>query len=103
MEPGFTPVFDDVAEFVGVTGALVFGLVWRFCQMHNRECYASLKTMREACTLSRRTLQYHLAELCANGMIVKVQDSTPRTPAHYLTRYMPEMYVSERQVQELHP
>ena len=83
MEDGFTPVFADIARQVGATGALVYGLVWRFAEMRDGECHASLRTMHEQSGLSRHTLRSHLEDLCAKGLIEKTREATPRVPAWY--------------------
>ncbi len=41
---GFTPVFDVIVDvYQDKIRALVFGAIWRFCQMEDKVCKASLE------------------------------------------------------------
>ena len=39
---GFTPLIDIVAEDVGMVGAVVYGMVWRYCRMSDGVCRAAV-------------------------------------------------------------
>lgn len=66
---GFTPVIDDMVENLGYMTALVFGIVWRYCQMDNGKCYASQKTLALKIGIGRRTMQRHLDVLVSEGYL----------------------------------
>lgn len=71
---GFTPIIDMIIPEVGLTGAAVFGVVWRHCQMRDRVCKASLQTMADKIGVSRATILRKLSELSELGFI---EDLTP--------------------------
>ena len=71
---GFTPVIDAVAEDVGVIEAVVYGVVWRYCQQKDGVCTASLATIAERVNLSHKTVQRHIKALCRAGYL---EDTTP--------------------------
>jgi DNA-binding Lrp family transcriptional regulator len=77
INANFTPIIDDVAADadIGVIGALVYGVVWRWCQMEDAECRVSLEKLAEQCHTSRRTVIRHLKRLCQKGYI---KDHTPK-------------------------
>lgn len=81
----FSPVFDMLARDarVGTIGALVFGVVWRHCQMRNKICYASKENMAALTGMNRKTIRTHLSRLVASGYI---EDITPEL------RYKPHTY-----------
>jgi hypothetical protein len=54
--------------------AAVFGRVWRFCQMKDGVCRASLETISEGLKIDRATAYRHIAELCKDGYL---KDLTP--------------------------
>lgn len=70
----FTLLFDDVVADVGLVPAAVYGVVWRYCQRRDKECYASQTTLAQHVGISRQTLNTHLAALIAAGYIT---DTTP--------------------------
>lgn len=71
---GFTPVIDVVTEDVGLMTSVVFGLVWRHCQMKDRVCKKSVAELAEMLEVSSRTVRRHLEKLCDKGYI---KDTTP--------------------------
>jgi len=72
---GFTPVLDVVADELGLTPAVVFGLVWRHCQMPDGICRASVATLAKLAGIkSVKTVRGHLKALCDAGYI---EDLTP--------------------------
>jgi hypothetical protein len=70
----FTPVFDSVAahERLGYIGALVFGRVWRYCQMELGKCTASQGTIAKELHLSDRTVRIYLGALVKEGYLAAV-------------------------------
>ena len=73
---GFTPVFDELVanEDIGNEGALVFGRMWRYCQMRDGVCRASTRTIAEGVGLSQATVSRRIAALIEHGYLV---DTTP--------------------------
>lgn len=71
---GFTPVIDDVVKDVGLVAAMVFGVVWRYCQMADGHCRASQDTIAEKTGLSRKAVNENLNKLVKSDYlnIVKV-------------------------------
>jgi 5-methylcytosine-specific restriction endonuclease McrA len=69
---GFTPVIDVLAKEVGMMTALVYGIVWRYCQMEDGICYISRRQMAEHAQISVRTVERHLERLCEAGYLKQV-------------------------------
>ncbi len=71
---GFTPVIDALAAELGLIPAVVYGVAWRFCQMRDGVCHASLDTISKRVGISRRTVRRHIHALCDAGYL---EDLTP--------------------------
>lgn len=71
---GFIPVIDAIVQDVGLIQAVVYGRVWRYCQMDDGICRASLQTIADNIGLSYRTVLNHIKALCAAGYL---EDTTP--------------------------
>lgn len=71
---GFTPVIDIVVQDVGTTAALVYGVVFRYCEMRDGVCRASMETIADKVGVSRRTVLRHIRTLCKAGYL---RDTTP--------------------------
>ena len=71
---GFTPVIDALAQELSTFHALVYGVVWRFCQMDDEVCTASTETLARMIGISRRTVWRYLKDLCEQGYL---RDLTP--------------------------
>jgi DNA-binding MarR family transcriptional regulator len=71
---GFTPVIDVLAQELGLMSAVVYGIVWRYCQMEDRVCTASRKRIAEHADISVKTVERHLKRLCKAGYL---KDLTP--------------------------
>jgi len=71
---GFTPLMDIVVQEVGLISAAVFGRMWRYCQMKDGVCKASLDRIASEIGMSRKTVQRHAKALCEAGYL---QDRTP--------------------------
>lgn len=70
----FTPCPDVLVEKYSHTTAMVWGKVWRYCQMEEGVCRAAIKRLAEELNLSDVTLQKHIDLLEAGGYI---KDKTP--------------------------
>ena len=77
---GFTPVIDKVIQDTGsVITAVVFGRIWRFCQMEDGVCKASLETIAEGLGMSRTAIMIHAKKLVNKGYL---RDLTPNLRNH---------------------
>jgi hypothetical protein len=73
-QEGFTMVHDWMVEKLGIKAALVYGVVWRYCQMREGVCYASQTTLAAKVGMCRQTLNGCLRDLQALDL---VEDLTP--------------------------
>jgi len=71
---GFIPVIDVLAQELGLMEAVVYGIVWRYCQMDDKICYASQETIARHANISRKTVHRHITRLCERGYL---EDKTP--------------------------
>lgn len=71
---GFTPAPDVLIRDYGYITALVWGKIWRYCQMSDGVCRASLDRIANELGMSDNTIMRHLRPLCENGYLY---DSTP--------------------------
>jgi len=71
---GFTPVFDVVVRELGATAGLVYGVVWRHCQMRDGYCYAYQKNLAKLAGLGVRSVNRWIGRLIDAGYI---RDITP--------------------------
>ena len=72
---GFTPVIDSIVKDTGsYVTALVFGRMWRFCQMKDGVCNATLETIADGLGMSRQTIINHAKKLIETGYLI---DKTP--------------------------
>lgn len=72
---GYTVVFDVLIEqYKDPITPLVFGKAWRFCQMVDGVCKASLGTMAKELGLDESTVSRHLKILVSDGFL---KDLTP--------------------------
>ena len=70
----FTPLIDTLVDELGTMPALVYGVVWRYCQMDAGVCYATLETIAQKAGVSYSTALRHVKALCAAGYL---DDKTP--------------------------
>jgi predicted ArsR family transcriptional regulator len=71
---GFTPVIDEMARQHGLVRAAVFGRIWRYCQMTDGACSASLETIADGLGVDKATVLRHATALEEDGYI---SDLTP--------------------------
>lgn len=60
---GFYPIFEAVIREVDLEAASIHGVMWRFCQMQDGVCKASLDTIASILGLSRATVMRRQDEL----------------------------------------
>lgn len=66
---GYTPVIDKVRDECGIIPAVLFGVVWRFCQMDGGKCTASQSTIAERAGISNPSARMHLKTLVQKGYL----------------------------------
>ncbi len=71
---GFTPVIDGLIPQVGAFTALVFGKMWRYCQMSDGVCKASQDRLADELGVSRQSINKHIDKLVEAGYL---EDITP--------------------------
>lgn len=76
---GFTPVIDAVLNDTSLITAVVFGRVWRFCQMKDGICNASLETIAQSIGLGRSAVMEHAKILVEKGYL---KDCSPELKNH---------------------
>ncbi|HUV90772.1 MAG TPA: helix-turn-helix domain-containing protein [Anaerolineae bacterium] len=89
---GFTPIIDVVVKDTSFMTAVVFGVVWRHCQMDLGACIASLETLAGTIGVGRKTVVRHVKELVKLGYL---RDLTPER------RNAPHVYVDTGKVAAL--
>jgi DNA-binding Lrp family transcriptional regulator len=83
--PGtFTPVFDLLLRELGLSSALVYGVIWRCCQMEQHACRASLETLAKRTRLSRSSVIRHIKTLLRQGYITDLTPNLKHAPHTYL-------------------
>jgi len=86
----YTPVFDSLVRELGLSSALVYGVIWRYCQMRENVCRASLGTMAARAGMSRRTVIRQVKMLVGRGYITDLTPGLKHAPHSYVDARMPE-------------
>ncbi len=73
----FTPLSRCIARECGSTAAVVWGVVWRYCQMPGGLCWASQATIAREAGLRRETVNRQLRRLVEAGYL---EDLSPDSP-----------------------
>lgn len=71
---GFTPLLDVLVKDFGIVTASVYGIVWRYAQMEDKVCRASLEKIADRVNVSSKTAERHIKKLCTSGYL---EDLTP--------------------------
>lgn len=79
----FTPIVDDIAKELGLVTAAVYGAVWRFCQMEDRVCRASLEKLAEVLGVDRATVMRHIKVLCEKEYLIDLTPGLRNVPHTY--------------------
>jgi len=74
---GFTPVIDVLAQELGLMTAVVYGIVWRYCQMRDKICSASLDILANHIAVDRKTIERHIKVLCEIGYLTAIRPIPP--------------------------
>ncbi len=71
----WTPVIDSIVNKHGYMAALVFGAIWRHCQMSGKACTASLDTIAKMIGVERKTIIRYADILADDGYITRFKTS----------------------------
>ena len=80
---GFTPVLDDLIREYDLVTAAIYGIVWRYAQMSDKVCKASLKRIGGRLDLSGKTAERHIKKLCDDGYLVDLAPDLRNKPHTY--------------------
>lgn len=80
---GFTPIIDSMAREHGLIYAAVFGRMWRFCQMEDGVCKASLDTIAAGLHVDKATISRYAERLVADGYLRDLTPSLRNSPHVY--------------------
>lgn len=97
MNP-YTPLFDNIAAQHGTVTAVVYGYIWRCCQMERGVCDASPSTIGTKIGSSRRTVIDHIDKLIAAGLVVDLTPDIKGKPHKLLVQDLHTTYAESAQV-----
>ncbi len=80
---GFTPCPDILVEKYSHTTALVWGKIWRYCQMKDGVCRASIQRLANELGLSDVTLEKHIKLLEKDGYVKDLTPDVRHKPHEY--------------------
>lgn len=80
---GFTPVPDQLIEEFNVTVAAIYGVVWRYCQMEDRVCKASLEKVGARVGMSAKSAERHVSTLVEAGYLTDLTPDVKHKPHEY--------------------
>jgi len=80
---GFTPAPDVLITEFGFVTALVWGKVWRYCQMSDGICRAKLETLAGQLGMSVRTIIRHIDPLVRAGYLKDITPELKNRPHIY--------------------
>ena len=80
---GFTPIIDQLVEETGLVTAAVYGVVWRYCQMSDQVCTASLDKIAGRLGVSYSTVLRHIKLLCELGYLEDRSEGVRNRPHVY--------------------
>jgi hypothetical protein len=82
---GWFPFIDSLAKMYDPTTALVFGVVFRYCQRFNGICDVSIDTIARIAHVSRSTAKRKLRLLTLQEYLVDMTPSERHRPHYYKT------------------
>jgi biotin operon repressor len=80
---GFTPIIDEVVKATSLMSAVVFGRIWRFCQMPSGICNASLETISEDIGIDKASVMRHAKILVDKGYLEDLSPDLRNRPHTY--------------------
>ena len=66
---GFTPAVDHIVAEHGIITAVVFGVIWRNCQLSDGVCAASIDMLSKQTGIRPRAIIAHAKKLIENGYL----------------------------------
>lgn len=81
---GFSPAPDEIVKLYGPACAVVFGKIWRYCQMREGKCRASIETICTELGMSRNTVHGHIQTLLENEYIRDLTPENNGLPHEYI-------------------
>jgi DNA-binding Lrp family transcriptional regulator len=91
---GWTPVYDEIAQKHGIVTAAVFGIIWRFCQMRERVCRASIANLAARLGINRLTVMRHIELLTSEGLIKDLSPTLRNRPHVYVVTSLAAQLIS---------
>lgn len=79
----FTPLFDEITARCGLNASATYGLIWRFSQMRDGICRASVSTIADRLKLNRSTIQRHISVLITDGYLLDLSPDLRNRPHIY--------------------
>ena len=81
---GWVPIFDCVLQDNNnLTKTAIHGAMWRFCQMKDNACRASLATIGKMIGVDKATVMRYAKELCDEGYFVDLTPDLKNRPHIY--------------------
>lgn len=80
----FTPCPDVLVEKYSHTTALVWGKIWRYCQMKDEKCRAAIKRLADELGLTDDTISKHIKLLEKGGYIKDLTPDVRHKPHEYI-------------------
>lgn len=80
---GFTPILDTMVQQYGLITAGIYGIVWRYAQMENSVCNASLEKIGGRLDVSGKTAERHVKKLCSDGYLTDLTPGIRNKPHSY--------------------
>lgn len=81
---GFYPLFEELLkQYDDLITPAVFGVAWRYCQMKDGVCKASLRTIADILNISEATVMRRLEVLCEDGYLIDTTLDARNVPHVY--------------------
>ena len=81
----FTYLWDWAVEEVGFEAAAVYGVIYRYCEMRDQKCYASIDTLAAHVGMTRQRFSRHLKTLVERGLVIDLTPDAKGVPHEYIT------------------
>jgi DNA-binding Lrp family transcriptional regulator len=82
---GFYPMFEVLLKrYNDVITPAVFGVAWRYCQMPDGVCKASLRTIAGILNISEATVMRRMDDLCTDGYLIDITPDLRNVPHTYV-------------------
>lgn len=98
---GFSPAPDEITKKLGSTAGVVFGKIWRYCQMEHGQCEVSLERIGKELGLSWNTVSEAVDKLCnqENAYLEKIETGIGKPNIYRHTgKFVMRLSVEERAI-----